>query len=77
MLFRIIGAAIGDIAESRARQQMGSAHHRPDQSLDMPAIVRRGDRTMNKRNAIFRGPARKRTAAKLARVVDMNDVRQA
>ncbi len=77
VFFRIIGAAAGDIAEGRARQQMDSAHHRADQALDMPAIMRRGDRTMHQRNAVFRSPSRERAAAKLAAVVDVNHVRQA
>ena len=42
----IIVAAIS-ISLKSSRQQMDSAHHRPDQALDMPAIVRRGDRTVD------------------------------
>lgn len=77
VFFRIIGAAAGDIAEGRARQQMDRAHHRADQALDMPAIVWRGDRTVHERNAVLRGASRERAASKLARVVDVNHVRQA
>ena len=57
-------------------KKMDGAHHRPDQAFDVPAIMRRRDRTVDKANPIFFRASLKRARAKLLAIVDVNGVRK-
>ena len=73
---RIVVAAIGHGTEGRARQHVHSAHQRPDQPLDVAAVMRRRHRPMDQLNPIFGGSARQRPGPEFAAVVDVNEIGQ-
>ena len=56
---------------------MHRSHHGADQTLDMSAVVRATNRTMNEGNSMFCCAANESLAVKLAGVVEMNDIRKA
>ncbi|WP_413776989.1 hypothetical protein [Mesorhizobium sp. AR07] len=76
MFLRIVGAARGDVAGRRARKQVDRTHHRPDQPLDVPPIMRPGDGPIFKGDAMLRRPTDQRLSMEFPAIVDVDHVRQ-
>ena len=72
----VVIAARLDVAEGRPGQKMSGTHHRPNQPLDVAAIVRRRNRTVDQGNPKFLRAPLQRARAKLLAVVDMNSFRK-
>lgn len=67
-------ALLLDIGEGRSRQQMDLAHHRADQPLDVPAIVRGAYGTVVDGNAILLATALQRLGPELLGVVEVQSL---
>ncbi|WP_409455209.1 hypothetical protein [Methylocystis sp. H62] len=75
-VFRFVALAGCWIGESRARIKMHAPHHRANQALNVPAIMRSADGPQDELNAFFAARPCKSMAAEISAIVCMHGLGQ-